>query len=79
MKINLIEKTNSTHTYKVILQNDTELSWSDFRLITTVDRQGELSDEDWQKIVNKQQHPCHFGGVVKRGMEGECEVKVYVD
>ena len=58
-----------------------ELEWPDQRIITACDRQGKCSDEEWAAIENGA-HPCHFGGIVKRGYLGDptkAEVKVYID
>jgi hypothetical protein len=79
MKIEMISRGNATHVYHVQLEGE-EYDWPDARIITAVDRRGNLTEQEWERIANGEDHPCHFGGTVlpyarKKGFE----VKVYVD
>lgn len=57
-----------------------EYTFTDERLITMADRHGELSDADWQAILDGK-HMCHFGGTVERadGSRPYTRIKVYID
>jgi hypothetical protein len=67
----------SIQTYRVTLEPN-EMQWSDYRIITAVDRKGKLTDDEWDSIVGGA-HPGHFGGSVRRYSNNKAEVKVYVD
>lgn len=76
----------TTHAYAKNIHDveldSKEAAWSDYRLITAVDRYGKLSDEDWQAIENGQ-HPGHFGGEVSKHVHEDgsasARVTVYTD
>lgn len=79
MKSELILRSRSKHVYRVEL-TDQEKVWSHRRIITAVDRRGDLTEEQWQSIQGGD-HPGHFGGNVEQiDFElGIFKVTVYVD
>jgi hypothetical protein len=60
-----------------------ESTWSDYRLITMVDRGGCLSASQWDEIRLSQSHPGHFGGEVRKYLQDDGSVRatitVYTD
>jgi len=79
MKIEgLVHRGTATHTYHVYL-TDAETSWPSQRIITAVDRHGNLSYDEWIEIKNGVKHPGHFGGTVNCLRGNLFEVSVYVD
>jgi len=56
-----------------------EMAYSDYRIVTLVDNNGELTDDQWASIEKGEKHPGHFGGEVRAFANGELEVTVYTD
>lgn len=77
--IERIESTRTKHVYNVEL-TDEECNWPNARVITAVDRRGNLTPEQWRLIESGEVHPGNFGGLVRPSKKfGLFEVTVYVD
>lgn len=79
----ITKKSCYGHNLHVVELEHHEVSYPDERLITMADRHGELSDADWQAILDGK-HPCHFGGTVEHSVGRltgvPCAtIKVYID